>query len=157
LLARAREAVREGKPLTALGRLRHFFRRAFNRGIRARAGEEKFRKTEAAAVLCPSFSGALEGENMEFVRLDLRRLGDLARVSVRALWAGWRNDPTVQIAHANRADIYSYGLIPAALDGEPKMFLSHVKVRYDPHGPRVIALPGETGADNCKALDKAKA
>jgi diacylglycerol kinase family enzyme len=157
LLARAREAVREGKPLTALGRLRHFLRRAFNRGIRARSGEEKFRKTEAAAVLCPSFSGSLEGENMEFVRLDLRHLGDLARVSVRALWAGWRNDPTVQIEYSNRADIYSYGAIPAALDGEPKMFLSHVKVRYDPNGPRVIALEAQTGDDNSETLDKAKA
>lgn len=157
LLARAREAVREGKPITAVGRIRHFFRRAFNRDIRARCGNDKFRKTEAAAVLCPSFSGALEGETMEFVRLDVRHLGDLARVSMRALWAGWRNDSTVQVQHCNRADVYAYGTIPATLDGEPKMFLSSVRIRYNPHGPRVIALDTELSNDNAEALDKAKA
>ncbi|MFT3726738.1 MAG: diacylglycerol kinase family protein [Terricaulis sp.] len=157
LLARAREAVREGKPLTALGRVRHFLRRAFARDIRARCGDGKFRKTEAAAVLCPLFSGALEGEAMEFVRLDVRHLGDLARVSIRALWAGWRKDLTVEISHCTDADVYSYGTIPAALDGEPKMFLSAVRIRYSPNGPRVIALDTELTNDNAEALDKAKA
>lgn len=157
LLARAREAMREGKPLTALGRVRHFLHRAFARDIRARCGDNKFRKTEAAAVLCPSFSGVLEGERMEFVRLDVRHLGDLARVSMRALWAGWRNDSTVEVEHCNRADVYSYGMIPAALDGEPKMFISNVRISYNPNGPRVIALDSEAHIDNAEALEKAKA
>jgi diacylglycerol kinase family enzyme len=157
LLARAREAVREGKPLTAFNRTRHFFRRAFERPIRARCGDDKLRKTEAAAVLCPSFSGALGGDTMEFVRLDVRHLVDLARVSIRSLWAGWRNDSTVEVQRCDRADVYSYGTIPAALDGEPKMFISHVRIRYSPNGPRVIALESETHNDNAEALDKAKA
>ena len=157
LLARAREAVREGKPWLAIGRVRHFFVRAFNRPLRARSGGDKLRKTEAVAVLCPSFSGALEGDKMEFVRLNVRDLMDLARVSVRALSAGWRNDSTVETQHADRADVFSYGTIPATLDGEPKMFISHVKIRYSTHGPRVIALEVETHNDNAEALDKAKA
>jgi diacylglycerol kinase family enzyme len=156
LLAGAREAVREGRPLTALGRLRHFFRRAFARAIRARCGDDKFRKTEAAGVLCPAFSGALEGETMEFVRLDVRHIGDLARVSLRALWAGWRNDSTVEVRHCQRADIYAYGTIPATLDGEPKMFLSHVRIRYSPYGPRVIALDAEPANNSPDTADEAK-
>jgi diacylglycerol kinase family enzyme len=157
LLARAREAVREGKLITAFSRIRHFFRRAFMRPIRARCGDDKLRKTEAAAVLCPSFSGALGGKTMEFVRLDVRHLVDLARVSVRSLWAGWRNDSTVEVQHCDRADVYSYAAIPAALDGEPKMFFSHVAISYNPNGPRVIALDTEAPNDDAKALDKAEA
>jgi hypothetical protein len=60
LLARARESVREGKLMQAIGRFRHFLRRSFSRRLRARAGKDKMRKAEGIGVLCPSFSAALK-------------------------------------------------------------------------------------------------
>lgn len=140
VLARAREAAREGRFLKALGRVRHFLKRSFSRGIRARHGEGKLRKAEAIGALCPVFSGQLEGDTLEWVSLKAQHFVDLARVSVRALGSGWRDDPVVEIVRCTRGDVASSGIIPATLDGEPRTFFSRVRVTYDPCGPRVLAL-----------------
>lgn len=140
LLARAREAVREGKPLAAVSRLRHYVKRAFARKLRARADRGPFKKAEAIGVLCPSFSGELESEHLEYVSLNAKHFLDLARVSLRALTQDWRNDSTIEIGRCSKGDIYSPGVIPATLDGEPRTFLTRVRISYDPRGPRVIAL-----------------
>jgi diacylglycerol kinase family enzyme len=144
MLARAREAMREGRFLAALGRVRHFLKRAFMRGLRARNGQERLRKAEAIGVLCPAFTGAIEGEGLEWVRLKATHFIDLARVSVRALGEGWRDDPVVEIGHCKTGDIVATaGVIPATLDGEPRTFLSHVRITYDPKGVRVLTLEPE--------------
>jgi diacylglycerol kinase family enzyme len=143
LLARAREAVREGKPVTALKRLQHFTKRSFARSLSAKPEGQRRRRAEGIGVLCPSFSGALEGPSFEWVRLDANNMLDLARVGVRTLGPGWRDDATVEISTCARGEINSAGVIPATLDGEPRTFLSHVRVSYDRNGPRVIALEAE--------------
>jgi diacylglycerol kinase family enzyme len=143
LLARAREALREGRPVQAWRRFRHALQRSFARGLRARPDREPMRKAEAVGVLCPAFSGGISGESLEWVRLDARHLLDLARVGLRALTASWRNDSTVEIGQCRSSDIVSLGVIPATLDGEPRTYFSRVRVTYQPRGPRVIALPQE--------------
>lgn len=143
LLALARESVREGNPVKAFQRLRHALNRSFTRSIRARAGEGKMRKAEGIGVLLPSFSGGIESDHLEWVRLDAKHLLDLARVSLRAITADWRNDSTVEISTTRSGDIYTSGIIPATLDGEPRTFLSYVRITFDQHGPKVLALTGE--------------
>lgn len=143
LLARARESVREGKPLQAVHRFRHFLNRSFTRSIRARAGKDKMRKAEGIGVLCPSFSGGIEADHLEWVRLDAKHILDLARVSLRALTKDWRNDSTIEIGNCETGDIYAPGIIPATLDGEPRTFLSYVHITFDKRGPRVLALDEE--------------
>jgi diacylglycerol kinase family enzyme len=143
LLALAREAAREGKPLKALQRLRHALKRSFSRTLRARAGREKMRKVEGIGVLCPSFSGGIESDHLEWVRLDAKDIIELARVSLRAITADWRNDPTIEIGKTETGDIYAPGIIPATLDGEPRTFLSYVRITFDKRGPKVLALDGE--------------
>jgi len=143
LLARAREAVREGKYISAIKRFRHFGKRAFARGLRARPERMKMRKAEAIGVLCPSYSGAVEGEHLEWVRLDTARLVDFVRVGLRALGPGWRDDPAVELRRCRQGDIVSLGVIPAVLDGEPRTFVSRVKITYNARGPRVLALDPE--------------
>lgn len=140
LLARAREAMREGKPLSAWRRFVHAWKRSFTRSIRARVGREPMQKAEAIGVLCPAFSGGIEAETLEWVKLDTRHFLDFARVSLRALTADWRNDSSVEIVPCRSSDIVSLGIIPATLDGEPRTFMQRVRVKYDPKGPRVIAL-----------------
>lgn len=143
LLALARESVREGKPLKALQRLRHALNRSFTRSIRARAGNAKMRKAEGIGVLCPSFSGGIEADHLEWVRLDARHIIDLARVSLRAITADWRNDSSIEIGQCETGDIYASGIIPATLDGEPRTFLSYVRITFDKRGPKVLALDAE--------------
>lgn len=143
LLALARESVREGKPLKALQRFRHALNRSFSRSIRARAGDGKMRKAEGIGVLLPSFSGGIGADHLEWVRLDAKHFLDLARVSLRAITADWRNDSTVEISKTRTGDIYASGIIPATLDGEPRTFISSVRITFDQQGPKVLALPEE--------------
>ncbi|WP_395648319.1 diacylglycerol/lipid kinase family protein [Terricaulis sp.] len=140
LLARAREAVREGQFLRAFRRFNHFTRRAFTHRVRARAQGHPMQKVAAVGVLCPAFSGEVEGKELEWVTLDASRLLDLARVSLRSMSNAWRDDPAIEIGQCKSGEISSPGLIPATLDGEPKTFVSSIKITYSPNGPRVLAL-----------------
>jgi diacylglycerol kinase family enzyme len=147
MLVHAREAVREGKPLTAWRRLRVALRRSFTRSLRARKGTERMSKVEALGVLLPSFSGGIEADDLEWVRLEARHIFDLARVSLRAITAGWRNDAAVQVAHTKSGDVDSpLGYVHATLDGEPRRFYSRVHIKYDANGPRVLALTPQESA-----------
>jgi hypothetical protein len=146
LLARAREAVREGKPLAAWRKFRYALKKSFTRSIRARPFGGTMQKAEAIGVLCPSFSGAVEGDDMEWIRLDARHILDLARVSLRALGAGWRADPAIDAQRCTRGDIVSLGIIPATLDGEPTTFVNRVKITYKKRGPRVVTVPSTEAA-----------
>jgi hypothetical protein len=116
-------------------------KRSFNQSLRARAGRDRMTRTEAIGVLLPSFSGGLQADDLEWVRLEARHVFDLARVSVKAITAGWRNDKAVEISHCRSGDIdAAFGYVHATLDGEPRRFYSRVHVKYEPHGPRVLAL-----------------
>ena len=140
LLAKAREAMRDGRPLTAWVRFRHAMKRSFSRGLRARPNREAMRKAEAIGVLCPAFSGGIKADDLEWVRLDTKHLLDFARVSLRALTTSWRSDSTIEIRRCKSSDIVSLGVIPATLDGEPRTFFSRVRVTYESRGPKVLAL-----------------
>jgi hypothetical protein len=143
-LVHVREAVREGKPLTAWRRFRVVLKRSFTRSLRARPGRARMRKVEAIGVLLPSFSGGLEANDLEWVRLDARDIVDFARVSLRALTAGWRNDEVIEIARCKTGDIdAAFGYVHATLDGEPRRFYSRVHIKYDRNGPRVLAVEHE--------------
>lgn len=145
-LVHVREAMREGKPFTAWRRLRVAWKRSFERSLRARKGRERMQRIEAVGVLLPSFSGGLEADDLEWVKLDAQHVFDLARVSLRAITAGWRNDSTVEISRGKTGDIdAAFGYIHATLDGEPRRFYSRVHIKYDGNGPRVIALEPEDG------------
>lgn len=146
LLARAREAVREGKLLAALRRLRHFTKRAFSRKISGRPDGARMRRAEGIGVLCPSYSGALEGDSLEWVRLDAANMFDLMRVSVKSLVAGWRADPAIDARSCAKGEVRGRGIIPGTLDGEPRTFLSRVRITMKAKGPCVIALPEEPAA-----------
>ncbi len=140
-LVHVREAMREGKPLTAWRRFRVALKRSFMRSLRARTGRNAMRKIEAVGVLLPSFSGGIEAESLEWVNLDARHIFDFARVSIRAITADWRNDSAVEISQTRTGDIdAALGYVHATLDGEPRRFYSRVHIKYDGNGPRVLAL-----------------
>lgn len=144
MLARAREAAREGKFWKAITRMRVYLRRAFTRGLRARPSRgERFRKAEAIGALLPAFGGGIQGDGLEWVHLKAAHFVDLARVSVRALGEGWRDDAAVEIWPTRNGDIVSTGIIPATLDGEPHSYFTRVRVTYDALGVRVLALKPE--------------
>lgn len=104
------------------------------------------REAEGIGALCPSFSGVVEGQAFEWVRLDAKNAIDLARLTIRAMSPDWRNDEVVDVRTTTRGEIRSVGVIPATLDGEPTTFLSRIRLSYDRNGPRVIAVEPESAA-----------
>ena len=140
ILARAREAVREGHFASAFNGVRHYMKRAFSHRLRAGCDGKRLRKAEAVAVLCGAFTGHVGDEGLEWVRFDARNTIDLARLSLKALSQAWREDKAVEIGACVHGEIYSTGVIPATLDGEPRTFLSSVRITHDANGPRVLVL-----------------
>ncbi len=143
LLARAREAVREGRFVAAWRGFRHYMNRSFARRLHAGCDGKRLRRSEAIAVLCGAFTGDAGAKGLEWVRFDAKSTIDLARLSFKALSQTWREDKTVEISECVRGQIYSPGVIPATLDGEPHTFLSSVRITYDAKGPRVLVLDAE--------------
>ena len=73
--------------------------------------------------------------------MEARHIFDLARVSLKAITAGWRDDPAVTISHTRTGDVdAAFGYVHATLDGEPRRFYSRVHIKYDANGPPVLAL-----------------
>jgi diacylglycerol kinase family enzyme len=140
LLARVREAVREGKLLSAWRRLRVATRRTFSRSIAAKPANGLAARAEAVGVLCPAYSGEVEGQTLEWVRLDVARFTDMMRVGLRAVIGGWREDSTIDLSHTRRGEIRSLGIIPATLDGEPTTFVSRVRITMISQGPKVLVV-----------------
>ncbi|MFZ2030209.1 MAG: diacylglycerol kinase family protein [Vitreimonas sp.] len=143
ILARAREAVREGQFLKAWQGFRHYMKRSFSHRLRAGCDGKRLRKAEAVGVLCSAFTGQVGGDGLEWVRFDAKKTFDLARLSFKALSQSWRDDKSVEIGACTRGQIYSAGVIPATLDGEPRTFVSSVRITYDARGPRVLVLEDE--------------
>jgi diacylglycerol kinase family enzyme len=141
LLATAREAVREGKLLTAFTRFRGAMERTFSRPVEVRPdGTEEYATAPAVGVLCPAYVGEVESDTLEWVRLDASKFTDLARVSLRAVVGGWRDDSTIELSNAKGGRLRSTGVIPATLDGEPHVFVSRVKIEFVRNGPSVVVL-----------------
>jgi diacylglycerol kinase family enzyme len=140
LLARARESVRKGRFLEALRRFDHAFRRMFSRSMTVHAEGSAIARVEGLGVLCPAYIGEIQDSALEWVQLDVSRVTEFIRVGLRSVIGGWRDDDSIELSRAVRGQIYSHGVIPAVLDGEPTTFMSRVKIEIIKNGPRVVAL-----------------
>jgi len=140
LLARARESARLGRLAVMIYRLRLAFNRMLSRRLAVRPAGGVASRAEAVGVLCPAYSGGVEGRSLEWVRLDVARVLDFLRVGLRSVIGGWRDDPTIAISNCSSGEIRSIGIIPAVLDGEPVTFVSKVRIRILSGGPKVLMV-----------------
>lgn len=138
LLARAREAARLGRWDLMVSGLKQVFTRIFARRIAVRPSGGVAARAEAAGVLCPAYRGEVEGESLEWVRLNAAQIFDFLRVGVLSVIGGWREDSAIKLSLSPSGEIRAIGTIPAVLDGEPTTFKAHVRVRMAPNGPRVL-------------------
>lgn len=140
LLARAREAARQGRFDLVISRLRQVFKRIFARRIAVRPEGGRAARAEAAGVLCPAYRGKVEARSLEWVRLDAAQISDLVRVSVRSVIGGWREDSAIELSSSRGGEIRAIGTIPAVLDGEPTTFKGHVRIHMLTAGPKVLVI-----------------
>jgi diacylglycerol kinase family enzyme len=141
LMARVREAVREGRWIRAWRSFQLLNRRLFSRGLVGRPDTRRMREAEAVGVLCPSFSGLVDGDSLEWVRLEAQNYVDLLRVGVRTLGPDWRTDPVIHASLCRTGSIHGKGLVTGTLDGEPRTFQTPIRIVYKDDGPNVITLP----------------
>ncbi|ANP45842.1 hypothetical protein ATE48_07840 [Candidatus Viadribacter manganicus] len=138
LLAGAREAARSGQLDLMVWGLKQVLTRMFARRIAVRPFGGVATRAEAAGVLCPAYRGEVEGESLEWVRLNAVHPLDLLRVGIRSVFGGWRDDAAIERSWSRSGEIRAVGAVPAVLDGEPTTFKSHVRVRMVTDGPNVL-------------------
>lgn len=139
-VARAREAVREGKLFAAIARFKHAYDRAFSHRLRARRDLLPERRAEAVAILCPLFSKVEGADRLETAMLDPAGALSAFRLGIGALTGAWRTDSATDIRTCRSTEIRSNEALPAVLDGEPVRFGQRVRVTAVPVAARVIAL-----------------
>jgi diacylglycerol kinase family enzyme len=143
LLAPAREAVREGRPVIAFHRARRAWRRAFSGRLRYSLDGEARGKAEAMTFMCPIASRALNDDDqfLEAAALDPAGVAEALRIGLHSVMGDWRNDPAVEAVACSQARVWASSGIPAVLDGEPARLKAAVQVTWKSEVTRVLAPP----------------
>lgn len=119
LLAEARESIREGDLVGALGQGVSAMRQALGHELTYRFEGQAASKAEAVVVLCPLPPPQSDLEVLlEAAAIDIEGAGDAIRLAVMSAFRGWRADQTVTHAKLESLEIASDDPIPAILDGE---------------------------------------
>ena len=156
LLAPAREAVREGRPIIAFHRARRAWRRAFSGRLRYSLDGLARGKAEAMTFMCPIASRALNDDDqfLEAAALDPAGVAEALRLGLQSVMGDWRDDPAVEAVACRSARIWASSGVPAVLDGEPARLKASVQVTWRNEVTRVLAPPK---ADTREAGTSAKA
>lgn len=143
LWAPAREAARHGRIGQAVEQARKAFSRAFSGRLRYMTSEAGRNKAEALTFMCPLVSRGLDAhaDLLEVAALDPSGAVEAFRLGLNALVGDWRDDPAVQVAHAETTRVWASRRIPALLDGESVTLRSLAEVRYVKSMVRVLGLP----------------
>lgn len=129
LLGGAREAVRGGNPIAALGSGVSALRQTIGHELSYRFGADVEGTAEAVVALCPLPPPEVETEaHLEAAAIDVASAGDVIRLAISSAFRDWRSDQAVTRATVHRLEAVSDGPIPALLDGETFMLDSAVTV-----------------------------
>lgn len=119
LLAEARESIREGDLVGALGRSVAAMKQALGHELGYRFEGQSPCKAEAVVVMCPLPPPQDDLEVLlEAAAIDIEGAGDAVRLAVMSAFRDWRADQTVTHARLESLEINSDDPIPAILDGE---------------------------------------
>lgn len=144
LFAYAREEIREGHVLKAAAKARYALERAFTSRLRLAVEGGGRHKAEAAALICPLVSKAVEDEAaLEVAILDPGGAAEAFRLGFKALagdvFGDWRLDPAVRVERARAGRAWASHRIPAILDGEPVRLPRSATFRFRREAFRALA------------------
>lgn len=119
LLAEARESIRDGDFVGALGHGVAAVKQALGDELVYRFEGQTASKAEAVVVMCPLPPPQDDQEVLlEAAAIDIESAGDAVRLAVMSAFRDWRADQTVTHARLQSLEISSDDPIPAILDGE---------------------------------------
>ncbi len=140
LWADAREAVRRGDLVAAVGLSVTAIRRHGANRLSYRLGENLTGTAEAVAVICPlvSRSMAKDEQALEAVALDPETAAEAFGLAMHAMMDDWRRDPSVEGAKVTRVIVTAHGRIPLIMDGEKVKLDRSVTITFEPAAFRAI-------------------
>ena len=147
LWAPAREAIRTRQMRLAWVYARRALRRAFGGRLRYTLDGVAGRQTEALVLISPTISRTVgEDAGLEAAAMNPADAGQAVRLAARALFNGWRQDPSVRTTATLSADVRARSRIPAVIDGEPTLLRHEATIRFVPRAFRALAPPPTTAA-----------
>jgi diacylglycerol kinase family enzyme len=136
----AREAIREGDILDAVGKAGVAFEAMFGTTIQYSIPPEVSGEAEVVAVICPLVSEQMSDSEqaLEAAAIDVDSAAELLGLATAAALGKWRDDESVTLTKTRRVTVQSSRDIPLFLDGERVKVGKNAEVNFVPKAVNVI-------------------
>jgi diacylglycerol kinase family enzyme len=136
----AREAIRKGEILNAVGKAGVAFEAMFDTTIQYFISPEVSGKAEVVAVICPLVSQQMSDSEqaLEAAAIDVENAAELLGLATTAAFGKWRDDESVTLTMTHQVTVQSKKDIPLFLDGERVKVGKKAEISFSPHAVNVI-------------------
>jgi diacylglycerol kinase family enzyme len=136
----AREAIREGDILNAVGKAGVAFEAMFDTKIQYFISPEVNGEAEVVAIICPLVSEQLsESEQaLEAAAINVENATELLGLATAAAFGKWRDDESVTLTKTHQVSVQSKKDIPLFLDGERVKIGKEMEISFVPDAVNVI-------------------
>ena len=136
----AREAIRKGDILNAVGKVRVAFEAMFDTTIGYFISPEVSGKAEAVAIICPLVSEQLSDSEqaLEAAAIDVENATELLGLATAAAFGKWRDNESVLLTKTRHMTVQSKKDIPLFLDGERVKIGKEAEISFAPNAVNVI-------------------
>ncbi len=136
----AREAIRKGDILNAVGKAGVAFEAMFDTTIQYFISPEMSGKAEVVAVICPLVSEQLSDSDqaLEAAAIDVENATELFGLATVAAFGKWRKHESVTLTKTHQVTVQSKKEIPLFLDGERLKMGKEAEISFVPQAVNVI-------------------
>jgi diacylglycerol kinase family enzyme len=136
----AREAIREGNILNAVGKAGVAFQAMFDSTIQYFISPQMKGEAEVVAVICPLVSEQMSDseQTLEAAAIDVENATELLGLATAAAFGKWRDHESVTLTKTNQVTVRSKKDIPLFLDGERVKVGHEAEISFAPHAINVI-------------------
>jgi diacylglycerol kinase family enzyme len=136
----AREAMREGDILDAVGKASAAFEAMFDTTIQYLISPEVSGEAEVVAVICPLISEQMSESQqaLEAAAIEVANATELLGLATAAAFGKWRDDESVTLTKTHQVTVQSNKDIPLFLDGERVKVGKQAEISFVPDAVNVI-------------------
>lgn len=136
----AREAIREGDILNAIGKASVAFEAMFDTKMQYFISPEVNGEAEVVAVICPLVSEQMSESDqaLEAAAIDVENATELLGLATAAAFGKWRDGESVTLTKTHQVTVQSKKDIPLFLDGERVKVGKQAEISFMPNAINVI-------------------
>jgi len=136
----AREAIRKGDILNAVGKTGVAFQAMFDTTIQYFISPEVSGEAEVVAVICPLVSEQMSRSEqvLEAAAIDVENATELLGLATAAAFGKWRDDESVTLTKTHQVTVQSSRDIPLFVDGERVNVGKKAEIIFVPRAVNVI-------------------